>query len=81
MQRFTSTRYQRLQPEAPETSSSATTGPDLTKDSESENYGYDTFQEYSPEFVDPDKDDNVTATLLDTGRSLALGVPGAERRF
>jgi hypothetical protein len=80
MQRFTNTRYQRLQPGAPETSSSAT-GPDITKGPESEDYGYDTFNEYSPEFVDPDKDDNVTAALLDTGRSLALGIPGAERRF
>ena len=77
MQRFTNTRYQRL-PEAPETSSSATS-PDSGKDPQLDEYGYD---EYSPEFADPDKDDNnVTKALLDTGRSLALGDPGAERRF
>lgn len=80
MQRFTNTRYQRLQPGDPETSSSAT-GPDTTKGPESEDYGYDAFNEYSPELVGPDKDDNVTAALLDTGPTLALGVPGAEKRF
>jgi hypothetical protein len=77
MQRFTNTRYQRL-PEGPESPSSAT-GPERGEDPQLDEYGYD---EYSPEFADPDKDDNpVTAALVDTGRSLALGVPGTERRF
>jgi len=77
MQRFTNTRYQRL-PEGPETPSSAT-GPDRGEDALLDDYDYD---EYSPELTDADKDDNpATAALVDAGRSLALGVPGTEKRF
>jgi hypothetical protein len=68
MQRFTNTRYQRLDSEEPETSSNAGT-PQIVNESELEN------------FVDPDKEDTDVTALLNSGASLPLGVPGAERRF
>jgi hypothetical protein len=82
MQLFTKTRYQRLVSEAGETSSGAV-GHKIAKDSELEEDDYEAFNhDFSSEFTDPDKDDNhATATLLDSGRSLALGVPAAEKRF
>jgi hypothetical protein len=82
MQLFTKTRYQRLVSEVGETSSSAV-GPKIVKDSELVEDDYETFNhDFSSEFTDPDKDDNhATATLLESGRSLALGAPAAEKRF
>jgi hypothetical protein len=82
MQLFTKTRYQRLVSDAREASSSAV-DPKIVKDSELEQDDYETFNhDFSSESADPDKDDNhATATLLDSGRSLALGVPAAEKRF
>jgi hypothetical protein len=81
MKRFTNTRYQRLVCEAPETSSSAT-GPGIVRDSGLEEDDYQDFHDFPLEFADPDKDETpATAKLLHSGRPLALGVPGAEKRF
>ena len=81
MQLFTNTRYQRLASEASETSSRAV-DPGTVKDSELEQDDYETFHNFPAEFADPGKDDNhAKATLLDSGRSLSLGAPAAEKRF
>ncbi|TVY83496.1 putative transporter [Lachnellula suecica] len=41
----------------------------------------DVYQDFPLDDTNKDDDDNVRAALLDTGRSLALGVPGTEKRF
>jgi hypothetical protein len=80
MRRFTNTRHQLLTPEAPAPSSVPVSNivedPGLIEDD------YEPFHNLNQEFDDTDKDEYpVTAPLLGGGNSLALGVPGAERRF
>lgn len=80
MQRFTrnSTRYQRLASEG----SSGAADNERTSDYKDDDYDYEVEDGFSREFEDVDKDDeHVSSTLLGKGRSLALGVPGSEKRF
>jgi hypothetical protein len=74
MRRFNNSRYQRVASE-PETSSRAASD-DLAKDDDQ-----NAFDEFSPEFSDLDKDEAEGSTKLLPRGSLALGVPGTEKRF
>jgi hypothetical protein len=80
MHRFTKTRYQRLVSEGSETSSSI-----ANRERESEfkddDYDYEASDDFPRDFEDGDKDDETSTTLLGKGKSLALGVPGSEKRF
>ncbi len=81
MHRFSSTRYQRVASEAPETSSGAR-GPGAVNE-EDDDKAFDE-EDFLADFDDADKDDErVMDSLLDggKGKGLALGVPGAEKRF
>jgi hypothetical protein len=86
MRRFTNTRQPRL-PSAPSEASSSlgsSVAPGSPVSSDGIEGDYKTFQDFSMEYadVDEDKEDyNATSTLLGGGRSLALGVPGTEKRF
>lgn len=63
--------------------SSSVVDPKIVKDSELEQDDYETFNpDFSSKFADLDKDNNdATAALLDSSRSLGLGVLAAEKRF
>ncbi|CZR52702.1 probable permease of the major facilitator superfamily [Phialocephala subalpina] len=80
MQRFTrnSTRYQRLASEG----SSGAADNERTSDYKDDDYDYEVGDDFPRDFEDANKDDgHVSSTLLGKGRSLALGVPGSEKRF
>ncbi|KAE8450784.1 hypothetical protein EG329_005697 [Mollisiaceae sp. DMI_Dod_QoI] len=83
MQRFTKTRYQRLASgDGPETSTSGAAGPERTFDFKNDDFDYESSDDFPPEFQDADKDDShFSSTLLGKGKSLALGIPGSEKRF
>jgi hypothetical protein len=52
------------------------------KDSNLKDDDYEAFHEFTPGSEDADKDEYAdTATLLGGGKSLALGIPGSEKRF
>lgn len=76
MRRFSNTRYQRVASEPPKPSSSSE--PSKTVDADPLGEG---LNEYSPELEDLDKDEGTESTKLLGGGSLALGVPGVQRRF
>jgi hypothetical protein len=79
MHRLISTPYQRVASDAFDVSSS----PILPDAGRTGTEGED-FPDFSPELEDPDQDETrTTAHLLDKSKSgpLALGVPGAEKRF
>ena len=81
MRRFKNTRHQLLESEVPK-SASRVAGPEIVENSDLKENDYETFCEFTSEFAGPDKDEYAaTAPLLGGGRSLALGVPGAEKRF
>jgi hypothetical protein len=81
MQLFANTRYQRLVSDVDEGTSS-TEDNEIVKDSDLEQEEFANFHDFPQEFTDPDKDDNhAGARLLSGRRSLALGVPGTEKRF
>lgn len=77
MRRFSNTRYQRVASHPPEPSSSS----EQAKNGYIDEYGEESLNEYSPELEDPDKDEGTEAAKLLGGESLALGVPGVEKRF
>ncbi len=82
MHRFTNTtRYQRLASEAPEPSSSGVDSVIVVEEGEDDKALTD--EDFLADFEEADKDDRVTDLLLDgrKGKGLALGVPGAEKRF
>jgi hypothetical protein len=84
MHRFTNNaRYQRVASEAPETSSSARGSVAVSGEQEDDDKAFD--EDFLHDFEEADKDNvRVTAALLDDGgkdKALALGVPGAEKRF
>jgi hypothetical protein len=84
MHRFTSQqRYQRVASEAPEHSSSSARGSVAMGDEEDNDKAFDDDFLDLPDFEEGDKDDDrVTSTLLGgKGKQIALGVPGAEKRF
>jgi hypothetical protein len=83
MHHFTSSRYQRVASEAPEHSSSRTRGSVILSSEEDEDKAFDGDFLDLPEFEEGDKDNHrATSTLLGgKGKQIALGVPGAEKRF
>jgi hypothetical protein len=81
---FTNARYQRVASEAPETSSGARGSVVLSGEEVEEDDDKAFDDDFLPDFEEGDKDDDrVTSTLLKggKGKQLALGVPGAEKRF
>jgi hypothetical protein len=81
MRNFTNIRHQRLAQTESETSS--ITGEQNIELDSDDSSDYNTFSKLKqPDFENQDKDEYPdTARLLGGGKSLALGVPGAERRF
>lgn len=81
MHRFSRTRYQRL---ASEGSSEAATR-EREGDFEDDEYDYEAADELIGDFEEGGRGDkngtNVSETLLGKGKSLALGIPGSEKRF
>lgn len=85
MRRFSETRYQRVAsaPPAPAAAAASSRSGSSSKNDDADGYE-ETLDEFSPEFEDPDKDEdesNATTRLLAGDTLLALGVPGAEKRF
>jgi hypothetical protein len=84
MQRFTNMRYQRLASEAPGPVESSPSDEGQKKDSVREGDNYEDFPDFPSDFEDAEEDETRdTVAFLDSNksRSLALGVPGAEKRF
>jgi hypothetical protein len=84
MRRFTNKRHPRLPSTSSEASSSLGSSviPGSPDGSDVIETDYKTFQDFTLEYADEDKEDyNATSTLLGGPRSLALGVPGTEKRF
>ncbi|KAE9374341.1 MFS general substrate transporter [Stipitochalara longipes BDJ] len=81
MHRFTSQRYQRVASEAPGSAGGSAALP--AEEEEDDDKAFDDDFLDLPEFEDGGKnDDRVTSTLLGgKGKQIALGVPGAEKRF
>lgn len=81
MHRFTKTRYQRLTSEGLG-GSGGSANRQRERDSEfkDDEYHYEASENFPEGFEDVDEG-QVTETLLGKGKSLALGVPGSEKRF
>jgi hypothetical protein len=77
MRRFSNPRYQRAALNPPEPSSRA----EASKTADDGDYADAFGREYSLEFEDSDKDEGNASTRLLGDEPLALGVPGAEKRF
>ena len=84
MKRFPNTRYQRLVSVGAGSLEGSSASDEIQKSSAEEGDGYDDFPEFPLSFEHPDEDETrATASFLDRSKSgsLALGVPGAEKRF
>ncbi|PVH83653.1 retrograde regulation protein 2 [Cadophora sp. DSE1049] len=85
MKRLTNTRYHRLDSDGPEWASSAghsTSGLFEDQDLELDKDDYEDSHDFPLGYTHPSKDgSHGSATLLQSGKSLDLGVPGDERRF
>ena len=81
MHRFSSQRYQRVASEAPDISSSSARASVVMSDEEGDDKAFEN-DDFLGDFERDKDDDRVTSTLLGgKGKQIALGVPGAEKRF
>lgn len=84
MRRFANLRHPRLSSSSEASSSlSSLIAPGSPDGSDVVEADYKTFQDLTLEYADEDNKENYDATskLLGDGKSLALGVPGTEKRF
>lgn len=80
MQRFTSTRHQRVAPRSSDECASSTTALRKLENQDQDSSGGDNGSDLSFEDDDSAKDEDRATTAL-LGRGKALGTPGAEKRF